>query len=644
MDHIRRSRAAATLVRLGQEASGTLHVTKYHMIFETPQREIWISYPVVREVFRSRESLRILCSDFTFVTLRFINLSEAEDVYASLLALCHVSGPTELYAYHYHPAGQENTFNGWTLYNPEAEYARMGAIGPCADSMWRLTRANADYQLCFTYPAVLCVPAAIGDTALVHAAKYRAKNRFPVLSYFHKFNKCTIIRCAQPLMGYKQQRNLQDETLIQTVFTTTENPAGMHGAQNDHIIIDLRPSTNAFAQFALGGGTEIMDRYRPARKMYAGIENLHVVRDSMNRIIEALRHGDLTAEAPSPAALERSAWLRNLLTLLDCAGEVAQHVHYKCSHVVVHCSDGWDRTPQVCALAMLLLDPYFRTLEGFAVLIEKEWCSFGHAFATRHGLYVKKTFSVASEESAQSVFNNVTTFISQTTRCRQTGPIFQQFLDCVYQLTVAHPTAFEFNERFLKRLLYHSYSCQYGTFLFDSEREAREAQSRRQTRSVWNYFLARREQFLNTKYSPVDVLLPPSTVRWWAGSFQRNDKDMNDPDAWRVNSKRLTSLPKSMMARLVLNDTDGHSQAVQAVRAGQGAQGAQGEASAPTLEELKLSSGSRNNQGAPQTHDGALLHIDAQSLRHEREKKLHDPLAVNEHTNAVKERTPSGFS
>lgn len=31
--------------------------------------------------------------------------------------------------------------------------------------------------------------------------------------------------------------------------------------------------------------------------------------------------------------------------------------------VLVHCSDGWDRTPQIVALAKLLLDPYYRTIE-----------------------------------------------------------------------------------------------------------------------------------------------------------------------------------------------------------------------------------------------------------------------------------------
>lgn len=31
--------------------------------------------------------------------------------------------------------------------------------------------------------------------------------------------------------------------------------------------------------------------------------------------------------------------------------------------VLVHCSDGWDRTPQIVALSKLLLDPYYRTIE-----------------------------------------------------------------------------------------------------------------------------------------------------------------------------------------------------------------------------------------------------------------------------------------
>ena len=113
--------------------------------------------------------------------------------------------------------------------------------------------------------------------------------------------------------------------------------------------------------------------------------------------------------------------------------------------VLIHCSDGWDRTSQICSFTQLLLDPFYRTTEGFIILIEKEWLSFGHQFGLRSGL---------------KGVNNLNEF----------SPIFLQWLDCVHQAIYQFPTAFEFNVDLLVYIADNLYSCIYGTFMYNSEK------------------------------------------------------------------------------------------------------------------------------------------------------------------------------
>ncbi len=47
---------------------------------------------------------------------------------------------------------------------------------------------------------------------------------------------------------------------------------------------------------------------------------------------------------------------------MGVACEVVGVVHDSSLPVLIHCSDGWDRTTQVMALAQLMLDPYYRTI------------------------------------------------------------------------------------------------------------------------------------------------------------------------------------------------------------------------------------------------------------------------------------------
>ena len=63
------------------------------------------------------------------------------------------------------------------------------------------------------------------------------------------------------------------------------------------------------------------------------------------------------------AALDNTKWLHHIGGLMRTAVIVVNAVSEENRPVLVHCSDGWDRTPQIVALAKLLLDPYYRTIE-----------------------------------------------------------------------------------------------------------------------------------------------------------------------------------------------------------------------------------------------------------------------------------------
>ena len=393
--------------------------------------------------------------------------------------------------------------------------------------------------------------------------------------------------------SFSDTEALEDEIIARSSHDGKSEKPHVYGAQQHNLIVDARPTVNAYAMQAVGLGSENMDNYRFATKAYLGIDNIHVMRDSLNKVIDALKESDLTPLTPNRDTLAKSGWLKHIANMLDGAGLIARQVGLQHSHVLIHCSDGWDRTSQLSALSQLCLDPHYRTLDGFITLVEKDWLSFGHMFAHRSGfLSSDKWFVIENERiggdsnrppfgndsgpghalenallSAKGFFNKnksrdslgesdgeMQAFDSDTpkrastpskgssndkhiTKPKETSPVFHQFLDATYQLLYQYPTRFEFNERFLRRLLYHLYSCQYGTFLYNSEKERVESNVREKTRSVWDYFLSRREQFLNDRYDEtIDdnergherLIFPkPGEIRWWNELFGRTDAEMN---------------------------------------------------------------------------------------------------------------------
>lgn len=574
------------------------------------------------------------------MAFNFADVKQARDAFDFIRSrTCRLAGIDKLYAFKYEPQPPEKAVKGWDFYDAKAEFRRQGISEKSADRGWRISAINNDYTFSPTYPALLVVPSKISDNTLKYAGEFRSRTRIPVLTYFHPVNNCTITRSSQPLVGIRFKRSIQDERLVSACFSastdfpgTSPSPTGLeqspstsqvdlpepmepelsdmerledefiaeanvmydektgkrlvYGAQQNNLIVDARPAINSLAMQAVGKGSENMDYYKCAKRVFLNIDNIHVMRDSLNKVIDAIKDADVSPFPPNQELLAKSSWLRHITAILDGSAIIARQVGIQHSHVLIHCSDGWDRTSQLSALSQLMLDPYYRTIEGFIVLVEKDWLSFGHMFQLRSGyLSHEKWFSTQNDalagstiqpgendgrnDALESALASAKRFFNkglnqgdredssgldtdaadepkrapspvpkdQATQLRDISPVFQQFLDATYQLLRQHPTRFEFNERFLRRLLYHLYSCQYGTFLYNSEYQRREANLRDRTSSVWDYFLSRRKEFTNEDYDPTvddhikgrERLVFPrfGEVRWWYQAFNRSDDEMN---------------------------------------------------------------------------------------------------------------------
>ena len=128
------------------------------------------------------------------------------------------------------------------------------------------------------------VPNRISDNVLRHIGGFRSKSRIPALSYVHP-NQVSITRSSQPMTGMAQNRCIQDEKLIEAIFDSSDvKPV----AGACHLIIDARPTANALAQTAMGAGTENTDHYKGSKLAFLGIDNIHVVRDSMNKLFDGI--------------------------------------------------------------------------------------------------------------------------------------------------------------------------------------------------------------------------------------------------------------------------------------------------------------------------------------------------------------------
>ncbi|KAJ3036249.1 hypothetical protein HDV00_002963 [Rhizophlyctis rosea] len=436
---------------------------------------------------------------------------------------------------------------GWKAgYHPQAEFLRMGL-----SERWILTGANESFDLSPTYGQYHIIPKnyiqplsptsrslaipdashglayppprrphspAITTPSISHdrqrsaihiIASYRTKRRFPSVCWKNPAFHQVLIRSSQPKTGLLRTRSRDDELLISELIDANRASyisTRCHAESNGETalkfwIFDARSYAAARGNEVLGGGSENPMNYPPGTELqFLALPNIHTIASSY----EALMKGILTS-GDSPtwfSVLESTNWLQNVADVLRAVsgpgGIVSRMVEEKAS-VIVHCSDGWDRTSQLISLTEILLDPYYRTIEGLHVLLDREWLSYGHPFNARTDLppsVPSPATSPPTDEPNESVMAT-----PHRTIHAAASPIFILFLTCLHHIVEQFPTEFEYNDALLVVLA----KCvmgngPFGDFLCNNEYERSTINLRQRTYSLWSFIHLRKPRFINPTY------------------------------------------------------------------------------------------------------------------------------------------------
>uniref|UniRef100_A0A2R9C2R0 UDENN domain-containing protein n=1 Tax=Pan paniscus TaxID=9597 RepID=A0A2R9C2R0_PANPA len=372
------------------------------------------------------------------------------------------------------------------------DYQCLG-LGPLSSRLsraksesFRISLVNRMYAIYRRYPGLLIVPQSVQDNALQRVSYCYRQNRFTVVCWRIRRSKAVLLHSGDlygigvvglfkaqnaPSPGQFQadSSSLEQEKYLQAVvssmprYSSASGGNTLSGFSSAHVSGGSVWTCGSSSGLGANVGSLLAGRDAMAPPQANGcppapdpgflwpqqaalyilgdkgqLKNLvpikvfqaRQVKASFKKLLKACVLGCPTAE-PSLASflrlLEDSEWLIQIHKLLQVS------LLDSSSSVLMGLEDGWDSTTHVVSLVQLFSDPFYCTLEGFRLLVEKEWLSFSHRFSH--------------------------------------GGAHILFLDCLHQVHLQFPMEFEFSQFYLKFLGYHHVSRCFQTFLLDSDYE-----------------------------------------------------------------------------------------------------------------------------------------------------------------------------
>ena len=358
----------------------------------------------------------------------------------------------------YDSLSAENNF--YYKYNFQKEFTRQQVF-----SIKDLFVVNTSfYSMIEDYPENIIIPAIVSkDLDLL--VKYRSNGRIPALTYYHKNSGGSIWRSAQPITSQKKDYYQADKYFLKTISKLNNKKL---------VVFELRTYKDAEVSKYFNGGVESIDNI-----IFCGIPNDNQVEISLLELNKLYLSENYKTNKYF-SSLEQTSWFLYISHIIKYCNKALDLMLNSNQTILLHCGDGKNRTNLISSLIQILLDPYYRTIEGFIVLFEKEWLSFSNNFQ----IYKQKEQSKQNNSSEEQEEKN----------CLSGNGLFIIYIHCIAQIIIQHKDKFQYNILFLLKITELFYNNRFSSFLATNEKEAKELF--KDTNQIWSSLLNKQNYIL----------------------------------------------------------------------------------------------------------------------------------------------------
>ncbi|XP_018602294.1 myotubularin-related protein 10-like [Scleropages formosus] len=376
-----------------------------------------------RKLKFSPTELIIYCKDFRILRFRFDESGpeSAKKVCLAIAHYCQPADPLLLFGFEYVGKRYDGS-SGDQISTADLSARLRTPLFDCSSdwdreikrtgaSEWRVCSLNEGYAVSPSLPEHFVVPVSLADQDLRQFSCSFAGQRIPLWCWNHP-NGSALVRMAS-IRDVAHQRKLEQRVCS---AVTRSHPKRSDVLQSN------------------------LDRSLPR------IQDVQTSLVKLRQICVFEPYQE--SEDKWFSSMESSGWLENVRAFLQHSIEVVHMLEGRGMSVILQEEEDRDLSCVVSSLVQLMLDPHFRSIEGFQSLVQKEWVMAGHRFLDRCN-HLKKS---SKEES----------------------PLFLLFVDCVWQLMNQFPSAFEFTEIYLAVLCDSMWIPVFSTFLFNCPRQRAE--------------------------------------------------------------------------------------------------------------------------------------------------------------------------